>query len=758
MLYYSVPENEIETVETLLEQIFSQAPSLCYQVVAVIEDASVQLCEILKFNSHALHLSRNSYNDSDQSYRDDRNFDIFSNNDWDATDGNDDCNNGEKKKTSKTNENTNNNKSINNDNNNNNNNNNDDTYNRKRNRNQFKIIEPKSYPTHLELNGIPLITIKDVHLLLALSRTITANQRIESEPQIPTILYDCTEIPPKGELLISKALLVGIFTLSCVGEYMNVLDVCDASSDVGNEICNHNVNDNNNGSDNSNDGDNNDIEKNSDNINSNNSDYNDNATDNDRNCNSSDAVPHNLNLHSTVIANIEVSGNIENLRPIVEASSCNQNQNNFIMDITEIDGNERGKVPVQSEKTKMTKQPNSHVSDDAKYSNSSSASESFRRILRNSSEIIQTILSKSASGSRSAKDRESPSSWDFRDYRRSDTLDTSSSTSPSFSSSSSLLYPNLTTFDQHQHEHEHVHEYQIECQSWIQSAKAIELVASCLYMSCCPSLVDQCMILASTTMQSVLTARIICERENVKMRRKSTFPLSSCSPSSGNSKRPVPIINTYHDINVNGNQRKTLHECENKKNEINNSRGSDMTNKKNFPLVISRILETIFEMVSGCQVMVLTSLLKGLLVCGDHVPHEHKGRTKVSSLDNPSSSSFSLSRQKNDSTHNRTSTSNILQDNIVLFAQSVFHHTLSSLCHKHPTVIARMTSTLDTYVPLLSFILIPMLPPTLFPIIRTAGHSPGALSCVLNVCRKLLLHRDLERKTFAVQGLLGMLQ
>ena len=184
-------------------------------------------------------------------------------------------------------------------------------------------------------------------------------------------------------------------------------------------------------------------------------------------------------------------------------------------------------------------------------------------------------------------------------------------------------------------------------------------------------------------------------------------------------------------------------------NEKNVPQIFDRIYRKNFPMIISEVLVTIYEMVSGCQLVVLTSLLKGLLVCGDHVPYEH-----IRGADN---ANFGIPVQRRkDSTYTPHMPSNELQNKIVQFAQNVFHHTLSSLCKKHPNTIARMTTTLDTYVPLLSLLPIALLPATLFPIIKTAGHAPESLSCVLNVFRKLLLHKDLERKCFAIRGLLGL--
>ena len=154
-------------------------------------------------------------------------------------------------------------------------------------------------------------------------------------------------------------------------------------------------------------------------------------------------------------------------------------------------------------------------------------------------------------------------------------------------------------------------------------------------------------------------------------------------------------------------------------------------------------------MVAGCQLVVMTSLLKGLLVCGDHVPYEHTRGTDNANIGIP------VQRRGNSSSIPHRPT-NELQKKIVLFARNVFNCTLSTLCKKHPNTIARMTSTLDTYVPLLSLLPIVLLPATLFPIIKTAGHAPDSLSCVLNLCRKLLLHKDLERKSFAIRGLLGL--
>lgn len=212
-------------------------------------------------------------------------------------------------------------------------------------------------------------------------------------------------------------------------------------------------------------------------------------------------------------------------------------------------------------------------------------------------------------------------------------------------------------------------EYQYEIVSWIRSAKAIEIVAASVNMSCCPSLVDQCIIPACTTTESVLTARTMLDIIFTKIR-----PTRS--------------------ENVSEHQKKSAFYNDNMNQKIV-PKMFDRIDRSNFPLIISEILATIYEFVSECQLVVVTSLLKGLLVCGDHVPYEHTRGTDNANIGIP------VQRRGNSSSIPHRPT-NELQKKIVLFARNVFNCTLSTLCKKHPNTIARMTSTLDTYVPLLS--------------------------------------------------------
>ena len=128
--------------------------------------------------------------------------------------------------------------------------------------------------------------------------------------------------------------------------------------------------------------------------------------------------------------------------------------------------------------------------------------------------------------------------------------------------------------------------------------------------------------------------------------------------------------------------------------------------------VVAQILVTTFEAVSVCRPAILTSLLKGLLVCGDYVSHKHGISSRSHGL-------------KKDVAH--TAHSVDVQNMIIRFACAVYHSALHSLCRKFPSAICDMTNVLDVHVPLLSLLPLPMLPTTLFPIIRISGHSAGTV-------------------------------
>lgn len=211
----NVLNNDIETVSTLMEHVFSQTPTLCLQVIAMIEDTAVQLCNIIKSNADSIRHT---------------NYDkMFEKND---------------------------------------NGNNTDF--------SSSLIQPTIFSTHSEIYGMPLITVKDLNLLIILSRTLSAGQRVEGEPQLPAMLFDCSERPPKGDLVISKAFLMVALCCSCLTVYQEMIERTLNANSSDNEINNKSNNDSNSSNNfHNNTGSNNcNIKSNCNNYNSNNTDDN----------------------------------------------------------------------------------------------------------------------------------------------------------------------------------------------------------------------------------------------------------------------------------------------------------------------------------------------------------------------------------------------------------------------------------------------------------------------------------------------------
>ena len=126
VLFASVPSKETQTVATLLEQIFSQSVLLAHQVVAILDDTAVRLCELCG------KIAQKCLLDDDQSSASPA---VLSRG----------------LSTAK-------------------------AADRLPTRISIPTI-PTKYATHRELEGIPLLTVADVHLVLLLSRSLTGAQR-----------------------------------------------------------------------------------------------------------------------------------------------------------------------------------------------------------------------------------------------------------------------------------------------------------------------------------------------------------------------------------------------------------------------------------------------------------------------------------------------------------------------------------------------------------------------------------------------------
>ena len=128
VLFASVPSKETQTVATLLEQIFSQSVLLAHQVVAILDDSAVRLCELCG------KLAQKCVTDDDKSSSSSTRV-VLS------------CGSSTVKMTDRLS------------------------------RGISMPPSPTQYTTHRELDGIPLLTVADVHLVLLLSRSLTGAQR-----------------------------------------------------------------------------------------------------------------------------------------------------------------------------------------------------------------------------------------------------------------------------------------------------------------------------------------------------------------------------------------------------------------------------------------------------------------------------------------------------------------------------------------------------------------------------------------------------
>lgn len=491
-------------MEILLEQIFSQTPVLCLEFIAVIEDASVFISRVIGTSaaSATLPIRRQSADSSSRSQSPEENstssIGISSNE------------SGGKSVTP-------------------------------------PIISPTYYPTHYELEGIPIISTMDIQLLLVCSRAINGGQRVEGEIQLPAMLFDCSDRPSKGALAVSNALLLVILCSTCLKEYIELLQILTESVSQNNDV----------------------------------------------------SLPESCGDH--VLSSDEL------------------------------------------------KAPHEFIYRDC---NDSTAS----LILSGSSAVIKHLLSSNDTGSYS------DSSGYFSTPHH---LQSATSQPSALSSSHSATSSSSATASSSSQSQSHSEECTPECITWMSAVKSTELVAACLYLSCCPHLVHRSVSLATDVLRTVRTAR-----------RK-------CVWYSMGYHGVAPSIAPVQDQDL--------------------SSGSAL---------VAAILVATFEAVSVCRPAILTSLLKGLLVCGDYTSHKH----------GISSRSHGQRKSIIQTAHSGTGD---VQTMIIHFACTVFHRSLRSLCEKFPCAISGLTNVLDAYVPLLSLVPLSMLPSTMFPIIRIAGYSAG---------------------------------
>ena len=530
-----------------------------------------------------------------------------------------------------------------------------------------RIIKPSCYPTHAELSNVPISNIKDIQLLLVLSRALSSGQRVENEPQLPAMLLDCTEPLPTGDLNVSKAILMVTLSLACLDEYKKILDLYENESEIvgrgGSEV-RHDVA--------------------------------------DRDARRVGGVNMSSSSSSSATAFLFSSSSSSSSTAAITApsapSSCSAMQRNVLSgDESAGTTNSSSAEVIRSRDDTATSLTVAKIRSRRRIIESTEANlnlRPFSYLVEKSADILKRILS----GDHSASE-----SGDFRVH--SDSNNPVPNPSVIAGSTSESLPENI---------------------NWLNSSKAIELVSACLHMSCCPFLVDRCVTAAVDTMEALLTAHMYYDIDHsMKMdemerteESRSSRDLSRCAQEE------VPL---NYEVDEN--------------NEENVKAAPVARERRNAALVIAELLSVVFERVSSSRPAVLTSLLKGMLVCGDHVLYGQKSRS-CTSIPKARPRPMQGMKEGHDSTQNRSNNRNYgsknpsddvdqsheLQSQILSFANTVFHLALSSLCSKQPKMISGMASILDTYVPLLSLLPMPTLGCTLFPIMRIAGHDQGTPS------------------------------
>ena len=277
-------------------------------------------------------------------------------------------------------------------------------------------------------------------------------------------------------------------------------------------------------------------------------------------------------------------------------------------------------------------------------------------------------------------------------YPNSDSSFSSSSSAPSSSSSSSLHASSDAHYDSYTEEASSA-EYSSETVSWISSANASEILSACLFLSCCPPIVSQCVCIAQDALQA------LCAISSKNRNRNEKHQVGEVQN----------IVSDQSHIRVSGGSGggPPGHEIEHSPN-LDDDEGSteERDVRVNHPTLIASLLVSVFSMVPGCRPSVLTSVLKGILECSEN-------STESTGISSRSKGVLKKRHTKN------------VQSAILNFACSVFHRSLSLLCEKHPHIIAGMHSTLDSYIPMLSLVALPALPLALLPIIGIAGLAAG---------------------------------
>ena len=270
-------------------------------------------------------------------------------------------------------------------------------------------------------------------------------------------------------------------------------------------------------------------------------------------------------------------------------------------------------------------------------------------------------------------------------FPNSDSSSASSSSSSSFSTSSTSRVSSDAHYDRCTEEASSA-EYSSE--------NASEILSACLFLSCCPPIVSQCVCIAQDTLQAL--SAINSKHRNRHDKYQVRVVQNSISDVASN-------------IRVNsGHSGEPIRQGGEESSSRDDDGGSTAIHgvPVNHPTLIASLLVSVFSKVPGCRPSVLTSVLKGILECSVNL-------TESSGI-----------RSRSKGTLKKRNTKNV-QSAFIKFACSVFHQSLSLLCEKHPHIIAGMHRTLETYIPMLSLVPLPALPLALLPIIDIAGLTAG---------------------------------
>lgn len=194
--------------------------------------------------------------------------------------------------------------------------------------------------------------------------------------------------------------------------------------------------------------------------------------------------------------------------------------------------------------------------------------------------------------------------------------------------------------------------------------------------------------------------------------------------------------------------------------------------------VISDLVLSVYEHVPSIRSVVLSLVLRGSLCSGKSRSHqgvEQGAQTIIKSKRHNSASPSETTQSmgiracflmQSANSLQSTSWSDIQREGKKItitqqieYAGDVFIHILTKICTEHTSSLSAsgMTCLLQAYVPIISNLPLNILSQTLLPLAQVCGRLEDVLSCVLMTFRKMLMHKEVERRCFAIRILCALL-